>query len=210
MRALVVGFLGICLIITGCSDRWDTSIHKTKIHPIERYAIQYIYNNWNYDYITRHIINQIKARSAAPELPFDDMKDLLKTINRRMISHKLACENDASSVCTSDHVLFSDILTPEDYERIFDERIGTVAQPTSEEEVYDQLSDSDQNKQNETVYLRLDRIEKLIESSKGCQGATDMLRGFLRDRNYLTPQDEEEVWREITYCKTVELMNQVK
>jgi hypothetical protein len=147
------------------------------------------------------LIPVFESRNNVPEFPFADMKDAVLSLQKFMDIHIEKCGNPSHF---QSHHTFKELMTDDQWQAIskgqgkrdIGQEQETVAIPTKET-VQDQTLD-------------IGQIELLITSSKSCRGASELIRTKLRDHRFLTVADKNDILNEVNYCKTVELMNEVK
>jgi hypothetical protein len=102
-----------------------------------------------------------------------------------------------------DHHTFKDLLTDDQWQSIS----GSIQKNNGPEQVIVTIPTKETVKDQ---ILDIGQIELLITSSKSCRGASELIRTKLRDHRFLTVADKNDILNEVNYCKTVELMNEVK
>lgn len=191
MKKLIILLLVVCCLIAGC--KWDAQVHSSRYSGIEKFVMDHVDTHWD-DSVTDPIVKVMLGREDVPAKPFGDMENLIATIEKSII--KWNEENDRSLPT------FKNYLSEKDYVRIMEDNPYQQENPftpkvATKETVNDQ-------------YLAANRIGFLLSEVKDCTGASNLLQRLLREKKFLTLQDEQDVMVEINYCKTVDLMHEVK
>jgi hypothetical protein len=189
------------LFIAGCG--WDLNVNYSKIHPTEKLTIDTLDRYWSSKYFEA-FASEMRQRLKSPNEAFEGLESTVIALEKTMTFYKNGIYKDSNKGKPT----FKDVLPEDVYNRIFFvENVNSLGQTPAE------FVEEFKEPTNETVnqqYIKVEQIEKLIEKSESCQGATDLMRAILREQKGLTLEDEKYILNEINYCATVELMNKVK
>lgn len=189
----------ITAILFPIFNKWNINIDNNKMLPTEHHVMSIINSDWGRESIDP-IVSVLINRKDIPEYPFADMKDIVLSLQKFMDIH---IQNCMSIYHFQDHHTFKDLLTDDQWQSIS----GSIQKNNGPEQVIVTIPTKETVKDQ---ILDIGQIELLITSSKSCRGASELIRTKLRDHRFLTVADKNDILNEVNYCKTVELMNEVK